>query len=126
MGVGLIYKSENISGKPSRNAHVTGSSESHMRVYCTYIIILQQPGICRINVLGAIPADAKFLHSTTLYAHHSEGVKSAAVSSPRLSDARPLQMSSIIHITANVLYSYAVSRVTPEEVRIYYCTFVLS
>lgn len=60
---GLIYKSENISGKPFRNAHVTGSSESRICAYIVHIIILQQPGIFRINVLGAIPADSAMRNS---------------------------------------------------------------
>jgi len=88
-GVGLIYKSENISGKPFRNAHVTGSSDSRICAYIVHIIILQQPGICRINVLGAIPADSAMRNSCIrrpciqgIYTH-SEGVKSATVSLPR-------------------------------------------
>lgn len=54
LALGLIYKSEKISGNPLET-HGTGSSESYMRSQCVHTKLGSNSlGICRINVLGTI------------------------------------------------------------------------
>jgi len=127
MGVGLIYKSENISGKPFRNARALQGRPNRIFAYIVRIYRYSAAGIFRINVLGAIPADPAMRNSCI-----RRPCMSAMGSSPprclcRESDARPLQKSSIVHTLyqpMRIIYRYAVSRVTPEDFRmfLYICT----